>query len=1320
MLTRSRGANCELLFFSDIEKHIREQKKNKKKMSNDVVVNEQEPDQQIVDQVTRTRKPLYDYVTPPVDEHDSVIPPEVNMNQFEIKPAIIHMVSNDQFGGAPTEDPNNHITKFLRACNTFKINGVPSDAVRLRLFPFSLRDRAQSWLDSFPDNHFSTWDQLHGEFLKRFFPPSKTAKIRRMIQNFKQNPNEPLYEAWERFKDLQRQCPHHNIQNWHLMTAFYEGLSENSRILVDASANGSFMCLELEEAEELMERISSNGSTWYSERSSAPPKIGGMYEVDQMSAITTKVDNMMTLIQKMAQVSLVQNSAPTPPPAPVLMCESCGGQHNQSTCPWESMEQVDYVKYNRQPQQNQFGNFNPQGRNHPGFSWSNQNGAANPQPSYRSAPPGFQNQQQQFRGGQGIVNQPQYKPTQNLPYPSNQQQKPLLPTPETAQTPVLENIVDQLLKSQLSQAETLKQITEELGQLRAHNRMLENQIANQASTSSTKVTGKLPACPENPREQMNVVTTRSGKQHQSLPLSNDEQEHEVLEEGIVQQQKGGNNNNEHDVGTMPKSTDDHEGSKKQRESPVRKYIPPVPYPNRLKKANMEERRTKFLNVIKQLDISIPLLDAITEIPSYAKFLKDILTKKKENPATVAMSQECSAIIQNKITPKLCDPGSFSIPCTIGGSKVNKALCDLGASVSLIPYSLCQKLHLGDPKPTTMALQLADRSVKYPIGILEDVPVKIDKYYIPGDFVVLDMEEDARVPVILGRPFLATAGAIINVKKGTLILEIGDDKIEFNVRELSKDTPCVLDGYYADVIDSCTTNTFDESYSLSKDPMEYTIRESIADEQANEMVNLCLEMLQNISLPMPKALKFEVLNLEDQSLNVKGKAPEVELKPLPSTLKYAFLGPDSTYPVIVNADLDLQQVERLLQVLRSHRRVIGYTIDDIVGIKASYCMHRIYLEDDHKPSIEHQRRLNPNMKDVVKKEILKLLSSGIIFPISDSKWVSPIHVVPKKGGITVVKNDKNELIPTRIVTGWRMCIDYRKLNKATRKDHFPLPFIDQLLERMAKHKYFCFLDGFSGFFQIPIHPDDQEMTTFTCPYGTFAYRRMPFGLCNAPGTFQRCMLAIFSDLVEEIMEVFMDDFSVYGISFDDCLENLEKVLSKCEEANLILNWEKCHFMATEGIVLGHKISEKGIEVDPAKIEVIEKLPPPSSIKGIRSFLGHAGFYRRFIKDFSKISKPLTNLLSKDVEFNFDESCCTAFSKLKLALTTAPIIRPPDWNLPFELMCDASDYAVGAILGQRKGKEIYAIYYASHTLDDAQSNYATTEKEFLAIIFAIEKF
>ena len=169
----------------------------------------------------------------------------------------------------------------------------------------------------------------------------------------------------------------------------------------------------------------------------------------------------------------------------------------------------------------------------------------------------------------------------------------------------------------------------------------------------------------------------------------------------------------------------------------------------------------------------------------------------------------------------------------------------------------------------------------------------------------------------------------------------------------------------------------------------------------------------------------------------------------------------------------------------------------------------------------------------------------------------------------------------------MCIDYRKLNSATKKHHFPLPFIDEMLERLAKH---------SGYHQIPIHPDDQSKTTFTCPYGTYAYRRMSFGLCNAPASFQQCMMSIFSDVIEEIMEVFMDDFSVYGKTFDHCFENLDRVLQRCQEKDLVLNWEKCHFMVREGFVLGHLVSERGIEVDKAKIDVIERLPPPVNVKG----------------------------------------------------------------------------------------------------------------------------
>ena len=185
-----------------------------------------------------------------------------------------------------------------------------------------------------------------------------------------------------------------------------------------------------------------------------------------------------------------------------------------------------------------------------------------------------------------------------------------------------------------------------------------------------------------------------------------------------------------------------------------------------------------------------------------------------------------------------------------------------------------------------------------------------------------------------------------------------------------------------------------------------------------------------------------------------------------------------------------------------------------------------------------------MKDVVRNEVLKWLNAGFIYAISDSPWVSPVHVVPKKGGFTVIIYEKNELILTRTVTGWRVCIDYRKLNIVTRKDHFPLPFIDQMLDRLAGHPHFYFLDGYSGYNQIATTPEDQEKTTFTCPYGTFAFRKMSFGLCNAHATFQRCMMSMFLDLTEEVMEIFMDDFTVYGSSFEYCLQNLGTVLHRC--------------------------------------------------------------------------------------------------------------------------------------------------------------------------------
>ncbi|KAD4889367.1 hypothetical protein E3N88_21440 [Mikania micrantha] len=352
-------------------------------------------------------------------------------------------------------------------------------------------------------------------------------------------------------------------------------------------------------------------------------------------------------------------------------------------------------------------------------------------------------------------------------------------------------------------------------------------------------------------------------------------------------------------------------------------------------------------------------------------------------------------------------------------------------------------------------------------------------------------------------------------------------------------------------------------------LEYVCGADLVVERSEEE---CESMDEGVGV-ISEVLEIDELREESKKPSVESP-PTLELKVLPSHLEYAFLGENSTLPVVISSRLSEEEKKRLLGVLRMYKGAIAWRLSAIQGISHAYCTHRILMEDE--PDLSHL---------------------GFIMG-------EPSQVVPKKGGMTVITNEKNELIPSRTVTGWRVCIDYRKLNDATRKDHFPLPFIDQMLERLAGQQFYCFLDGFSGYFQIPIAPEDQEKTTFTCPYGTYAYRRMPFGLCNAPATFQRCMVAIFQDMIESSMEVFMDDFSVYGDSFDVCLENLEKMLKRCVETKLMLNWEKCHFMVTEGIVLGHKISRAGIEVDKAKIETISKLPPPSSVKAIRSFLGHA--------------------------------------------------------------------------------------------------------------------
>ena len=385
----------------------------------------------------------------------------------------------------------------------------------------------------------------------------------------------------------------------------------------------------------------------------------------------------------------------------------------------------------------------------------------------------------------------------------------------------------------------------------------------------------------------------------------------------------------------------------------------------------------------------------------------------------------------------------------------------------------------------------------PEGVLEDVLVKVGKFIFLVDFVIMKMEEDTQVPLLLGKPFFETGAALIDGQKGELTLRVGNEAVHFNLNR-SLEHPDVD-------AESCMAieNNSLLSIELNSDcTLQHSINEIEMNFQYLESIDF--EMLPS-SLYNKETVSSMNENSPDDVYSQGQKTTEQEtsaegliLKELPSHLKYAFLELEKRKPVIISVALTESEEQKLLEILRKYKEAIAWSIEDLKGISPSICMHKILLNDNAKTSIEHQRRLNSVMKEVVRKEVLKWLNAGFIYAISDSSWVSPVHVVPKKGGFTVIRNEKNELIPRRTVTGWRVCIDYKKLNTATRKDHFPLPFIDQMLDRLAGHPHLCFLDGYSGYNQISIAPEDQEKTTFTCPFGTFAFIRMPFGLYNAPG------------------------------------------------------------------------------------------------------------------------------------------------------------------------------------------------------------------------------
>ncbi|GJW63367.1 reverse transcriptase domain-containing protein [Tanacetum coccineum] len=684
------------------------------------------------------------------------------------------------------------------------------------------------------------------------------------------------------------------------------------------------------------------------------------------------------------------------------------------------------------------------------------------------------------------------------------------------------------------------------------------------------------------------------------------------------------------------------------------------------------------------------------------------------------------MLLKKLLEKLIDPTKFLIPCDFPGMDVCHALADLGTSINLMPLSIWKKLSLPELTPTRMTLELADRSITRPKGVAEDVFVKVGKFHFPTDFIVVDFDADPRVPLILGRSFLRTDRTLIDVYEREFILRDGDEQLIFHVDSTSK-----LPQKHANesinminFINVTCEDSFEEVLRLKKSnhpssgsttPLSdsrpsltsFETSDSLLEEFADELALLDPFPPGNEDVDFEADLReIELLLNRDPSTDF---SPKITIDPNPERFinepALVCLPPPGDDDDDKGCDLPFCDNNMIFS-----NPLFGFNDDFTSSDDKSFLEEDVQEEnfqiysnplfefDDNYNSSDINPLFNEILEDVESEDSnvsnfdepvllnTPLFDEDECFdPGGDIDEIDAFLDDYKDSGedvLEILHNTTHNLSPEVFFDHEPQC--FKDEPKLGNMKHMVKVFDPGIWERTFSPSYVRLSSKDRHYlFFIIVFSFGSEDTIFD----PFAYRRMPFGLCNAPGTFQRCMMAIFHDMIEKTMEVFMDDFSVFG---------------------------------DKGIVLGHKISKSGIEVDRAKVDVIAKLPHPTTVKGVRSFLGHAGFYRRFIQDFSKIARPMTHLLEKETPFVFSQDCIDAFETLKKKLTEAPILVVPDWNLPFKLMCNASDFAIGAVLGQRKTKHFQPIHYASKTMTEAQIHYTTTEKEMLAVVYAFEKF
>ncbi|GKB13365.1 reverse transcriptase domain-containing protein [Tanacetum coccineum] len=943
-----------------------------------------------------------------------------------------------------------------------------------------------------------TWDDLVSKFINQLFPSSKTRNLRNEITRFQQRFDESFYEAWDRFNDLLRACPHHGFLELHQLDTFYNSLNANDQDSLNSAAGGNFLdkmpreCLKIIESKFKVRNSRNKAVVAKMSLNSSTPGIS----LD-VAALITEVSELKNMMNNML-IDKQKAQAPVPVKAVEQSCVTCGGAHSYRNCP---ATDDNIYRDNIQEYVSQAATAN--------FNHGNTNSRP-PMIANQIRPPGFppiQNNQNRFnqnqgnnfnqnrgtnfnqnRGNnfyQGQVYQP---PTSQPPVYQAQPYQATAPQMQGVSKTDFENYVkanDAILRNMQNQGQGLQ------NQMTNLTEMLSKFVNSNTALSSSS--GSLPSnTVTNPKEDLKGITTRSGVAYQgpTIPTSSPK----VVErrtEGTKDIVFPTKNRIIEDVQPLVVPVEKQNPVSKPDVAPFSAPMPnpkpSIPYTSRRndekRRENADEQKEKFYEIFKDMSFEISFVDALTLMPKFASTLKALIRNKEklsEMPRT-PLNEYCSAVILNKLPEKLGDPGRFLIPSKFPGMDECLALADLGVSINLMPFSVWKKLNLLNLTPTCMTLELANHSISRPIGIAKDVNIKVGVFQFPTDFVVVDFEPEPRVPLILGRCFLQTSRALIDVYEGELTLRVGNEAITYNIDQTSRYSvnfndmmanridvvELACEEYsqevlgFSDVIasgnptpryDPIVSNSYptlthfgdsdfllleetDAFLALADDPTSPEVDESYYDPEGDILI---LEALLN-SDPSPppnqgnylpkirKELKICEAKTAKSSID---EPPEVELKDLLPHLEYAFLEDNKKLSAIIAKDLSVDEKTALIKVLKSQKRAIAWKLSNIKGINPKFYSHKILMEEDYEPAVQHQRRVNPNIHEVIKKEVEKLLDAGLIYPISDSPWVSPVHCVPKKGGMTVVTNDENELVPTRLVTGWIVCIDYRKLNEAT--------------------------------------------------------------------------------------------------------------------------------------------------------------------------------------------------------------------------------------------------------------------------------------------------